>query len=300
MDFIESRKKFFSMSIALIIIGLLAMPLNAALGNGILNYDIEFQGGTLMQVDIGQAFDINEDIKPIVEETTEDSSPQITKVTGKDEVVIKTKPTTTEQRAALFDGLKEKYNLEDADQLSVGDVTPTISGEMKLRAVQAMVIATLLMLAYITIRFKDGYMGASAVIALIHDVLIVLAVYTVFRVPVNNSFIAVMLTLLGYSINDTIVVFDRIRENKRRARMTDKDVINVSLRQTLARTIHTSITTLVMVLLLYILGTSSVKEFALPLTIGIAVGTYSSLCIASQTWYELSTFKKARQAHIKK
>lgn len=268
------------------------MPLNAALGNGILNYDIEFQGGTLMQVNIGKPFNINEDIKPIVVETTEDSSPQITKVTGKDEVVIKIKESTPEQRIALFDALKQKYGLDDTDQLNVGDVSPTVSGEMKVKAIQAMVIASILMLIYITIRFKNGYMGASAVIALIHDVLIVLMLYTVFRIPVNYSFIIVMLTLLGYSINDTIVIFDRIRENKSRVRMSDKDIINLSIKQTLSRTINSSITTLIVVLLLYIFGTSSVKEFALPLTVGIAVGTYSSICIASQTWYQLSTMKK--------
>ncbi|HHX61372.1 MAG TPA: protein translocase subunit SecF, partial [Epulopiscium sp.] len=224
MDFIEIRKKVFSISIVVIILGLLAMPLNAALGNGILNYDIEFQGGTLMQVNIGKAFDINEDIKPMVIETTGDATPQITKVTGKDEVVIKLTETTPEQRIALFDALKEKYDLDDTEQLNVRDVSPTISGEMKAKAVQAMVIASILMLIYITIRFKNGYMGASAVIALIHDVLVVLMIYTVFRIPINNSFIIVMLTLLGYSINDTIVIFDRIRENKGRVRMNDKDV----------------------------------------------------------------------------
>lgn len=296
MDFMKNRKKVFSVSIVLIIIGLLAMPLNAALGKGILNYDIEFQGGTLMQVNIGQAFDIDKDIEPIVIETTGDSTPQITKVTGKDEVVIKLTETTAEQRIALFDALKEKYNLEDEDQLSVGDVSPTVSGEMKVRAIQAMIVASILMLIYITIRFKDGFMGTGAVIALIHDVLIVLMMYTVFRIPVNNSFIIVMLTLLGYSINDTIVIFDRIRENKSRVRMNDKDVINLSIKQTLGRTINSSITTLIVVLLLYIFGTSSVKEFALPLTVGIAVGTYSSIFIASQTWYQLSNIKKARQA----
>ena len=292
MDFIGIRKKVFSVSIVVIIIGLLAMPLNAALGNGILNYDIEFQGGTLMQVNIGKAFDINEDIKPIVVETTGESSPQITKVTGKDEVVIKIKESTPEQRIALFDALKEKYGLDETDQLNVGDVSPTVSGEMKVKAVQAMVVAAILMLAYITIRFKNSYMGASAVIALIHDILIVLMLYTVFRIPVNYSFIIVMLTILGYSINDTIVIFDRIRENKGRIRMSDKDIINLSIKQTLGRTINSSITTLIVVLLLYIFGTSSVKEFALPLTVGIAVGTYSSIFIASQTWYQLSTMKK--------
>ena len=294
MDFIKNRKKFFIVSIVLIIIGLLAMPFNAALGNNILNYDIEFQGGTLMHVNIGQAFDIPDDIRPIVEEATGDTSPQITKVTGEDEVLIKVKPTTTEQRVALFEGLRARYNLQDEDQLSVSDVTPTVSGEMKTKAAQAIIIAIILMLLYITIRFKDVYMGTSAVIALIHDILIVFIIYSVFRVPVNNSFIAVMLTLLGYSINDTIVIFDRVRENKGRTKKKDGDLINLSISQSLRRTMNTSITTLSVVVLLLIFGTASVREFALPLVVGVAVGTYSSIFIAGPVWYELNQIVKKR------
>lgn len=296
MDFVGQRKKFFIISITLIIIGLLAMPLNAALGNNILNFDIEFQGGTLMHVNIGQAFEIDQDIKPIVIEATGDTSPHLTKVAGADEVIIKTKPTTPEQRTILFDNLKDKYNLQDEDELTVGDVTPTVSGEMKLRAVQAMVIASLLMLIYITFRFKDVLMGTSAVLALIHDVLLVFMIYSVFRVPVNNSFIAVMLTILGYSINDTIVIFDRIRENRGRMKRDNKEIINTSIKQSLGRTISTSVTTLIMVFLLYIFGVSSVKEFALPLVVGVAVGTYSSIFIASPLWYELTDIKKKKVA----
>ena len=296
VDFVGQRKKVFTISLILIIIGLLAMPLNAALGRNILNFDIEFQGGTLMHVSIGQAFDTEEDIKPIVIEATGDPSPQLTKVAGEDEVIIKTKPTTPEQREMLFESLKSKYNLQDDDELSVGDVTPTVSGEMKLRAVQAMVVAALLMLVYITFRFKDVLMGSSAVLALIHDVLLVFMVYSVFRVPVNNSFIAVMLTILGYSINDTIVIFDRVRENRGKMKRGKKEIINTSIKQSLGRTISTSVTTLIMVLLLYVFGVPSVKEFALPLVVGVAVGTYSSIFIASPLWYELTNIKKKRAA----
>lgn len=299
MDFIGKRKMFFSISIVAILIGLLAMPFNAALGNDILNYDIEFKGGTLMHVNIGQAFNIPEDIRPIVEEITGDTSPQITKVTGEDQVVIKVKETSTEQRTALFNAFKEKYNLEDADQLGVEDMSPTVSGEMKAKAVQAIVLAAVLMLTYITIRFKDVYMGTSAVIALIHDICIVMIVYSVFRVPINNSFIAVMLTLLGYSINDTIVIFDRIRENRGKTKKTDAEIINMSISQSLARTINTSVTTLSVVLLLFIFGTASVKEFALPLVVGVAVGTYSSIFIASPVWYEITQYSKTRKTKKK-
>lgn len=298
MDFIEKRKTFYIISAVLIVIGLLAMPFNAATGNGILNYDIEFQGGTIMHVNIGQDFDIKEGIRPIVEEVTGDHSPQITKVTGADEVIIKVTETTTEQRKELFRALQKEYDLEDSDELEVSDISPIVSGEMKTKAVQAILVSVILMLIYITIRFRDGYMGTSAIISLVHDVLIVLIIYTVFRVPLNESFIAVMLTLLGYSINDTIVIFDRVRENKGRTRLKDKEIINISINQSLSRTIHTSITTLVVVLLLYVLGTAAVREFALPLVVGVAVGTYSSLFLAGPIWYDLTKWVKNRKKKL--
>lgn len=295
MDFIEKRKIIYIISSILIIIGLLAMPFNAFSGNEILNYDIEFKGGTLMHVNIGQDFDIDKDIRPIVVETTGDSAPHITKVVGQDEVIIKVTETTTEQRKDLFDKLKNTYNLEDADQLEVGDVSPTVSGEMKNQAVKAIIISVILMLIYITIRFKDIHMGAGAVFALVHDVLIVFLIYSVFRIPVNNSFIAVMLTILGYSINDTIVIFDRVRENRGSTKLKDKDIINTSINQSLSRTINTSITTLSVVLLLFIFGTSAVREFALPLVVGMAVGTYSSIFLAGPLWYDINRIAKNRK-----
>ncbi|NLI89377.1 MAG: protein translocase subunit SecD [Epulopiscium sp.] len=295
IKFVEKRKVKYIISSIFIVIGLLAMPFNAFSGNEILNYDIEFKGGTLMHVDIGQDFDIDKDIRPIVIETTGDSAPHITKVVGEDEVIIKVTETTTEQRKDLFDKLKETYNLEDTDQLEVGDVSPTVSGEMKSKAIQAILISVVLMLIYITIRFKDLYMGASAVLALMHDVLLVFLIYSVFRVPVNNSFIAVMLTILGYSINDTIVIFDRVRENRGSTKLKDKDIINTSINQSLSRTINTSITTLSVVLLLFIFGTSAVREFALPLVVGIAVGTYSSIFLAGPLWYDLNRLAKNKK-----
>ena len=172
-------------------------------------------------------------------------------------------------------------------------MSPTISKEIKTGAVKAVVVGTILILIYISFRFKDYRFGMSAVAALVHDVLVMLAVYAIFRVPLNNSFIAAMLTIVGYSINDTIVVFDRIRENRVKKGIKDHQVtpfalVDDSINQTIGRSVSTSFTTIVMVVLLFILGTNSVKEFAFPLIIGVASGTYSSIFVASPLWYDLT------------
>ncbi|OON92499.1 MAG: protein-export membrane protein SecF [Candidatus Epulonipiscium fishelsonii] len=181
-----------------------------------------------------------------------------------------------------------KENFPNAITLEENSFSPTISPEITAKAVQAVILSAILMLIYIWIRFQDLKFGTSAVIALIHDILVMLTVYAVFRIPINNSFIAAMLTIIGYSINDTIIVFDRIRENKKLMEKSDNSIIiNKSIKQTLSRSINTSLTTLIVVLLLYIIGTSEVKEFAFPLVIGILSGTYSSIFIASPVWYEM-------------
>ena len=287
---IENRKIFFILSSVLILVGLLAMPFNAMRGNGMLNYDIEFKGGSVMQIDLGQDVNPQTDILPIINEVIPDASPRLQKVTGTTELVITMKPTTSEQRTQLYEALAEKYNLtgEKKDILSTdSNFAPTISGEFKMKAIQAVLLGAILMLIYISIRFKDFKFGASAVLALLHNVLIMLGVYALFRIPLNNSFIAAMLTIIGYSIN-----FDRIRENKGRIKGSDEEVIDISVGQTVTRSINTSITTLVMVVLLYFLGVSSVKEFAFPLVVGIIAGTYSSIFIASPLWYEMRKFQR--------
>lgn len=292
---IENRKIFFILSSVLILVGLLAMPFNAMRGNGMLNYDIEFKGGSVMQIDLGQDVNPQTDILPIINEVIPDASPRLQKVTGTTELVITMKPTTSEQRTQLYEALAEKYNLtgEKKDILSTdSNFAPTISGEFKMKAIQAVLLGAILMLIYISIRFKDFKFGASAVLALLHNVLIMLGVYALFRIPLNNSFIAAMLTIIGYSINDTIIIFDRIRENKGRIKGSDEEVIDISVGQTVTRSINTSITTLVMVVLLYFLGVSSVKEFAFPLVVGIIAGTYSSIFIASPLWYEMRKFQR--------
>ena len=248
-----------------------------------------------MQIDLGQDVDPQADILPIINEVIPGVSPRLQKVTGTTEIVITMKPTTSEQRTQLYEALAEKYNLtgEKKDILSTdSNFAPTISGEFKMKAIQAVLLGAILMLIYISIRFKDFKFGASAVLALLHNVLIMLGVYALFRIPLNNSFIAAMLTIIGYSINDTIIIFDRIRENKGRIKGSDEEVIDISVGQTVTRSINTSITTLVMVVLLYFLGVSSVKEFAFPLVVGIIAGTYSSIFIASPLWYEMRKFQR--------
>lgn len=301
MKIIEKRKIWYTISLIIILAGLIAMPIYKGSTGTELNYDIEFSGGTTMYINIGQEFDPLTDIRPIVIETTGETSPQIQEIVGKNQVVIKTKELDTDTRTALFNALAEKYDLEsgkDGDLLNVQNISPTISGEMKKSALLAVGVATVLMLLYITLRFRDYRFGISAVLALAHDVLIVLAVYSLLRVPINNSFIAAMLTIVGYSINDTIVLFDRVRENQKRMKRGHyTELVNKSIMQTLGRSINTSLTTLITITLVYLFGVPSIKEFALPLMVGILSGTYSSIFIASPLWYQFK--RKEEQKYAK-
>lgn len=296
MKVIESRKKYYVISLCVIVLGLLFMIVNGVRGNGAFNQDIEFTGGSLIQVNVNQPFsnELKDEIEGIVKEVTENENIRITSA-GTTEVIITMPRTETEVREKLFDTIKEKYSLEDKDLLKDNDFSATISNDIKTGALKAILVGMTLILIYISFRFKDYKFGMSAIAALIHDVFVMLAVYAIFRVPLNNSFIAAMLTIVGYSINDTIIVFDRIRENKvkrgiKEHEASSMDLVDVSISQTVGRSISTSFTTIVMVLLLFILGTDSVKEFAFPLIIGIAAGTYSSIFIASPIWYDLTHF----------
>ncbi|OOB80127.1 MAG: protein-export membrane protein SecF [Epulopiscium sp. Nuni2H_MBin003] len=291
MNYIKSRKIFFIFSVTLILISFIMMGINHANGDGILNFGIEFSGGSVIHLNIGQAFNIEDDIRPIVEQYLEDSSAVIQLVPDTYEVIITTKTVDNTIRTNFVGQIKEYFNVDENIILAEDSVSPTISSETQLSAIYAVVLGSVLMLIYIWIRFSDIKFGASAVVALIHDVFIMLFVYAVFRVPINNSFIAAILTIIGYSINDTIIVFDRIRENKKMIFGDDETIINTSINQTLTRSISTSITTLIMVSLLYALGTSSVKEFAFPLVIGVISGTYSSIFIASPVWYQMRKIK---------
>lgn len=300
---IELRKVWFLLSVVVIGIGLVMMPVNKGSKGSYLNYDIEFVGGTSTLVTVGeeQAYDSFEalrgDLNELVGETTGDKTPQFQNVEDKGQFIIKTQSLNTDQRIALQDALIEKYGITTED-IESESISSTVSKEMRSDAIKAVLLAAALILVYVTFRFKDFRFGVSAVVALVHDILVVLAVYSLLRVPINNSFIAAMLTIVGYSINDTIVLFDRVRENMKHMKRGDYiGVVDVSISQTLSRSINTSLTTFLMVLVLYIIGVASIREFALPLMVGIISGTYSSIFIASPLWY---LFRKKEEAKIQK
>ena len=297
---IENRKKYYALSCIVIGLGILFMIINMVRGQGAFSKDIQFTGGSLMQINLKQSYsnELKDDIQSIAQEVTGHSNISIVS-SGTTGLMITMPQTETEVRAKLFDTIKEKYTLEDTDLLADKDISASISKDIKTGAVKAVIVGTILILIYISFRFKDYRFGASAVAALLHDVLVMLAVYAIFRVPLNNSFIAAMLTIVGYSINDTIVVFDRIRENKVKRglkdhQMASTELVNDSINQTVGRSISTSFTTIVMVVLLFILGTDSVKEFAFPLIIGVVSGTYSSIFVASPIWYDLTARHTAK------
>ena len=228
---------------------------------------------------------IDSEVTPVVEEVTGDKNVQPTKVVGTNQVVIKTRSLTQEEREALQNALVEKFGV-DENTISTESISSTVSKEMRQDAIVAVIVATICMLLYIWFRFKDIRFASSAVLALLHDVLVVLAFYAIARISVGNTFIACMLTIVGYSINATIVIFDRIRENMHGSRRIDniEEVVNSSITQTLTRSIYTSFTTFVMVAVLYIMGVSSIREFAAPLMVGILVGAYSSVCVTGALW----------------
>lgn len=291
VDFTAKRKIFFGISIATILAGFVFMGINKSKTGGILNYSLEFVGGTSTNVTFNADMplgDIDAQVVPLIEEITGDGNVQTQKIEGTSEVIFKTRSLTTQERETFKNVMVENFEA-DAEKITTETISSTISSEMKSDAILAVVIATLCMLVYIWFRFKDIRFGASSVAALIHDVLVVLAFYAIVKVSVGTTFIACMLTIVGYSINATIVIFDRIRENMHTMGKGEslETMVNESITQTLSRSIFTSMTTFVMVAALYAFGVSSVKEFALPLMAGILCGTYSSVCITGALWLVL-------------
>ncbi len=300
INFLGKKHLFFGISVAVIVAGFVVMGVQKGGGNGALNYSLDFMGGTQTTVTFAEDYSIERldaEVVPGIEEITGDANVQVQKVAGSNQVIFKTRTLSVEERESLDTMLEENYTLDDAYPITAETISSTISSEAQTDAVVAVVIATICMLLYIWFRFKDIRFGASAVIALIHDVLVVLAFYAVTRVSVGSTFIACMLTIVGYSINATIVIFDRVRENMRS--MTRKDdlqeMVNHSITQTLSRSIFTSLTTFIMVAALYVFGVSSIREFALPLMAGILCGTYSSVCITGALWFVLRTKIKQKE-----
>lgn len=296
INFLGKKNICFIVSCVIIVAGWAMMGVNSSSTGNILNYSMEFTGGTSTNVTFNEDMsleDISSRVVPVVEEVTGDPEVQTQKVAGTNEVIIKTKTLSVEQRQALDEAMVEQFGVE-AEKITAESISGAISNEMKRDAVVAVVIATICMLIYIWFRFKDIRFAASAVLALLHDVLVVLTFYAVAKWSVGSTFIACMLTIVGYSINATIVIFDRIRENMnaRTGKQTLEEIVNKSITQTFTRSINTSLTTFVMVFVLFLLGVSSIREFALPLMVGIVCGTYSSVCITGALWYVLTTRKK--------
>ncbi len=290
-DFIGKRKIFFIGSAAVIAAGVIMMFVNMGTIGGAFNYGLEFQGGTSTSIIFNEAMtleEVNADLVPLVEEITGDGNVQPQVVDGSEEVIIKTRTLTQDERTELTDALVEHYQV-NPELVTSETISSTISSETRSETILAVLVAVIGMLIYIRFRFSDIRFGVSSVAALIHDVLVVLAFYAFARITVGSTFIACILTIVGYSINATIVIFDRIRENmeNRKKKYDLKEIINASIAQTLSRSIFTSLTTFVMVVCLYIYGVTSIKEFALPLMVGIIAGTYSSICLASAFWFVL-------------
>ncbi|MBP8866086.1 MAG: protein translocase subunit SecF [Acetobacterium sp.] len=289
---VEKSKIWFAFSLILIAISIGSLFING------LNFGIDFIGGTIVTIELNTPFETS-DAKALIEEF--DSSADVTYAgEAKTQVIISTKKDlSTEERQALFSKFQEKYNLADTDLLSIDTVSPSIGEEMANSAMIAAVVAVLLMLVYITFRFEFMF-GLAAIIALVHDLIIVLGVYSIFQIQVNSPLIAALLTILGYSINDTIVVFDRIRENRPKFGKYDfASLVDTSVSQTLRRSINTSFTTLLAISALYIFGVPAVQDFALPLIVGIVCGTYSSIFVASTLWCKFKEFQASKKAVVK-
>lgn len=275
----KNYKFFFAFSGIVIIAGIVMMLFNG------LNLGIDFTGGTMMQIEIGKTVSVN-DIKDAISEFKLNAD---IVHTGEDKtgVVIKTKESlNNENRQLVFDKLQATFSIseENMKNASSEQFGPAMGKEISQKALISVLIASAAMLVYIAFRFELVF-GVAAITALAHDVLFVISIYAIFGITVNSSFIAAILTIVGYSINDTIVVFDRVRENVKREKTKDHAaIIDTSITQTLTRTLNTSLTTLLVIGALIAFGATSIKEFAFPLFVGIAVGTYSSMFIASPVW----------------
>lgn len=293
LDVLSKKGIFFGISLALIVAGFVVMGVSKVKTGDALNYSLEFKGGTQTTVMFNEKIDMetaNEKIVPYIESIT-GSAVQIQTVQGSNEVIFKTNSLTIDQRDAVIQMFVNDWGIDKDEQINLETISSTISNEMKSDTIIAVVVAIVCMLIYIRIRFKDLRFGLSSIIALLHDVLVVLAFYAAAKVSVSNTFVACMLTIVGYSINATIVIFDRIRENMAVMSAKDdlKDIVNKSITQTMSRSIFTSLTTFIMVAVLYVLGVTSIRDFALPLMVGIVCGTYSSICLAGGMWYLFRT-----------
>lgn len=301
--FTKHMKKYIAISGTLIVIGIVALFVNKASIKSVLNYGLDFKGGTSTQVTFPDQVPSNPELEKFVGDLINEGEVGVAPVVGEKAVILKTRELTLDERSKVTEAFVKTYKADES-KITMESISATVSNEMKSDAIISVIIATICMLIYIWFRFKDINFATSAVLALVHDVLVVLMVYAVLRISVGNTFIACMLTIVGYSINATIVIFDRIRENKGAMKRTDviEDIVNRSISQTISRSINTSLTTFIMVFVLYILGVDSIREFTLPLMVGIVCGAYSSICITGTLWFVMKTKlgKKNKQVTKKK
>ncbi len=308
IDFLGKGKIFMAASLLCIFVGVGFMVGHQIKSDAALNWSLEFMGGTSTSLELAENKSIEEidaQIVPGIEAITGDGNVQVQKVEGSNEIIVKTRTLDEEERQELENLFIQEHGA-DAGSIQSQTIGATVSHEMQKDSIVAVSIAVVCMLIYIWLRFSDWRFGISSVLALVHDVLIVVGFYAIARVSVSSTFIACMLTIIGYSINATIVIFDRIREGYKEAKATAdeamlkkrkknnpteeidiKQIVNYSVTQTLSRSLFTSLTTFIMVAVLFILGVTSIKEFALPLMVGIACGAYSSVCLAGTLWYSL-------------
>jgi len=282
IDFMGPRKIWFGISLALLAVGLIFLIIN-----GGLNLGMDFVGGSSIHATIGKTFDVSE-IREIMDKY--DPEATITHAgQNKDQVIVRTKLSfDNEKRAEIIKAFSDKYSIE-SNNISFETIGPTVGKELAMQSLIALLLAFTGIMVYVSFRFEWRF-GLASIAALIHDVAIMITAYAVFRIPVNGTFIAALLTIIGYSINATIVVFDKIRENikSERSRKIDYDsLVNLSLNQTLTRSINTSLTTLITIFALYFLGVPAIKDIAFPMIVGVVSGCYSSVLIASPLWVML-------------
>lgn len=295
LNIVKNFKIYAIISILLVAAGLAALVC-APFGVNMFNLDIDFAGGTTMYYNMGQKVtaEVIDGIEEVFTESTGGKVSAVQSTGDGNEVMVKTVSIDTEKREAFTEALKEKFGITDADVLNVEDVSPAVGKDLRTAAFKSAGIAAVLMLIYITVRF-DFVSGLSAVICLIHDVLVMISLYVIFKLPLNLNFIAAALIIFGYSINASIITFDRIRENLKNGKREEIDsIVNLSINQTLTRNINTTLTTLFTIVLVYILGVQSLKNFSLPIIAGVLSGAYSSVFIAGPLWAKLKKlFTKA-------
>jgi len=293
-DFVKNMPKFLVVAVLVIAVGIGSMIVHASKGEKILNYSLDFVGGTATTVVFPEDYSLeqlDEQVKPVVEDITGDADVMMQKIVGSNQVVIKTRTLNLDERTALETSLQENFGVTDGS-VTTESISGAIGKEMRASAIKAVIVAVILMLLYIFIRFKDFNYALSAILALCHDVLITFMAYAILRISVGSAFIAVMLTILGYSINSTIVIFDRIRELRKTAGDSQLvPTVNKAINMTLTRSIYTNLTTLISIVGLYVIGVSSIKEFTLPMMVGIVAGALSSVFLTGPLWCRMRSAK---------